>query len=168
MDIKTEHQKLGIAKRREKRNIHRGAEKLLFMPRYSDLLDNLDNDEESERGRALVSTAAGWRTEMARWIGEARAENSDLSARDTTYSVVDDNSESAAATPPLISQSRISRFKSTKLSELFDDAPRRSTRVPDVVIDEEAELMQALAEMEEDDRLDDGTLEGSGDEFEAV
>ena len=38
--------------------------------------------------------------------------------------------------------------------------------VPLAVIDEEAELMDALANAQEDDQVNDGGLEGSGDEYE--
>ena len=31
------------------------------------------DEEESDRSRALVNSNVGWRTEMAKWIGAARA-----------------------------------------------------------------------------------------------
>jgi hypothetical protein len=37
---------------------------------------NQYHEDESERGRALVSSAGGWRAEMAKWISEARGLNS--------------------------------------------------------------------------------------------
>jgi hypothetical protein len=44
---------------------------LLAVPQYSDLLDDQDHEDESERGRLLVSSRQGWRMEMAKWITEA-------------------------------------------------------------------------------------------------
>ncbi|THU80901.1 hypothetical protein K435DRAFT_809510 [Dendrothele bispora CBS 962.96] len=57
-----------------KRSVHKPQDvgDLLNVPRYSDLLDDIDHEDESERGRLLVTNPEGWRTEMARWIGEAR------------------------------------------------------------------------------------------------
>ena len=47
---------------------------------------------------------------------------------------------------------------------LFGGKVRRPERF--VQIDEEAALMEALAEQMEDDRLDDGAIEQEGDDYE--
>ena len=39
------------------------------------MLEDIDDEDETERGRALVTSEAGWRTEMAKWIGDARLKN---------------------------------------------------------------------------------------------
>jgi hypothetical protein len=52
--------------------VHKSTETLLAVPRYSDLLEDQYHEDKSERGGALVSSAGGWRAEMAKWISEAR------------------------------------------------------------------------------------------------
>ncbi|KAF7970199.1 hypothetical protein HWV62_24784 [Athelia sp. TMB] len=71
-DIKSEHQALGLAKQRGKRKVHNSTTTLLAVPRYCDLLGDQDEEDETERGRMLVNSSAGWRTEMAKWVGAAR------------------------------------------------------------------------------------------------
>jgi hypothetical protein len=121
-------------------------------------LNDFDDEDEGERGRALVSTAAGWRAEVASWIGQAR-EDEEISMSEP------DGLEFQGQTASFI-QSRVAKFKQMKLSELFNEAPKRRTRVSDSIVDEEAALMEALAEAEEDDRLDDGAIEVSEDEYD--
>jgi hypothetical protein len=41
------------------------------VPHYSDLLDDEDDEDESEQGQILVTSRQSWCTEMAKWIGEA-------------------------------------------------------------------------------------------------
>ena len=109
-DIKQDQYDEGLTKHRGKRANHKSTRTLLEVPRYSDLLDDQDDEDKAERGRLLVNTAEGWRTVMAKWITASRA------------------------------------------AEAADDA--------------EAALMQALAELEEDERLDDGEVEiASEDEY---
>ncbi|KAJ6504514.1 ribonuclease H-like domain-containing protein [Mycena vulgaris] len=71
--IRSEHQKQGIYKPREGRKNHKSMATLLSVPRYRDLLDDQEDEDPSERGQALVSSAEGWRTQLAKWIGDARA-----------------------------------------------------------------------------------------------
>ncbi|THU86705.1 hypothetical protein K435DRAFT_804898 [Dendrothele bispora CBS 962.96] len=73
-DIRMVNQSAGLVRIRGKRSVHKPQDvgDLLNVPRYSDLLDDIDHEDESERGRLLVTNPEGWRTEMARWIGEAR------------------------------------------------------------------------------------------------
>ena len=47
------------------------TEKLLQVTHYQDLLDQ-DEEDETEQGHLLVQTSAGWRTQMAKWIADAR------------------------------------------------------------------------------------------------
>jgi chromosome condensin MukBEF MukE localization factor len=49
-DIKAEHQSLGLAKSRGKLKVHTSTNTLLAVPRYSDLLDDQDHEDEAERG----------------------------------------------------------------------------------------------------------------------
>ena len=66
--IQESHHKKQLIQPRHKRQNHSSTASLLEVPRYPDLLEDQDNDDESERGRALVMGAAGWQTEMAGWI----------------------------------------------------------------------------------------------------
>ena len=73
--ILSEHKLAGLIPSRSKRKNHNSTGiNLLAVPRYNDLLEDMDAEDESDRGRALVTTEASWRMEMAKWIGEARAE----------------------------------------------------------------------------------------------
>ena len=47
------------------------------------------HEDESERGRALVSSASGWRTEMAKWIAEAREAEREESDDDEVSRMID-------------------------------------------------------------------------------
>jgi len=66
--ILSEHKLASLVPSRSKRKNHNSTGiNLLAVPRYSDLLEDMDA-EESDRGRALVTMEASWRTEMAKWI----------------------------------------------------------------------------------------------------
>ena len=73
MDIKQDHYDEGLAKNCGKCANHKSTCTLLEVPRYSDLLDDQDDKDETERGRLLVNSAKGFRTEMAKWITASRA-----------------------------------------------------------------------------------------------
>ncbi|KAJ7258428.1 ribonuclease H-like domain-containing protein, partial [Mycena haematopus] len=75
---------------RQTRKNHKSVEKLLAVPRYRDLLEDQDDEDEGERGRALVSSTIGWRIEMAKWIADARA------AEDAEDTELEDEVESLA------------------------------------------------------------------------
>jgi uncharacterized protein YpiB (UPF0302 family) len=152
--ILTEHKQAGLVRSRTKRKNHKSTGiDLLAVPRYSDLLEDMEAEDESERGRALVTSEAGWRTEMAKWIGDARA------AEDAEDG--DSENETPAAAMPRI---RVSQQKPMTLATLFGGKVRRTERL--TVISEEEMLMEALAEQMEDERLDDGAIEQEGDDYE--
>ena len=72
--IIAEHKQAGLVPSHTKCKNHKSMGiNLLAVPRYSDLLDDINAEDESEHGRALVTSEAGWRTEMAKWIGDARS-----------------------------------------------------------------------------------------------
>jgi hypothetical protein len=80
------------------------VEKLLAVPRYRDLLDDQDNEDERGHGRALVSSSVGWRTEMAEWISDVRAaedaeEADDDSDDETPLTANSTNSASTSRLP---------------------------------------------------------------------
>ncbi|KAF8239903.1 hypothetical protein L208DRAFT_1385529 [Tricholoma matsutake] len=56
----------GLVNKRGKRKNHSSAAALLDVPRYSDLLEDMEDEDEAEHGRALVTSAASWRTKMAK------------------------------------------------------------------------------------------------------
>jgi len=41
---------------------------LLAVPQYSDLLEDMDAEDESDHGQALVTTEASWRTEIVKGL----------------------------------------------------------------------------------------------------
>lgn len=150
----------GLTKKRSKRANHKSAEKLLVVPRYSDLLDDQNDEDEEERGRMLVNNRQSWRTEMAKWIGEARAaELEEVSSGDS-----DDDEPLVPAT---IRNDRALKYRPLTLAMLFGGQKERLSPSLPREIDAEAELMQALAELEEEENLDDGAIEiPSEDEYE--
>ncbi|KAJ7113470.1 hypothetical protein C8R44DRAFT_741065 [Mycena epipterygia] len=68
-----------------------------------------DDEDPSERGRALISSPEGWRTEMAKWIGDARA----AQRTDEEADAEDDTNETSAPPP------QKSAWKSLTLQKLF-------------------------------------------------
>lgn len=131
------------------------------MPRYGDLLEDMDDEDESEHGRALVTTAAGWRTEMAKWIGEQRLE-------DANDSDSDDEDPPAAVPNRIPTAERSATWKNCTLRTLFDGAapmPKPPREARETAFEAEAALMEALADHEEDEYPDDGAMEGSGDDY---
>jgi hypothetical protein len=116
------------------------------------LLEDIDDEDETEHGRALVNSEAGWRTEMAKWIGDARAADESDS---------DSESDDEVVSPAV----QITKWSPCKLLVLFGGEVKRSERVGQMEFDEEATLMEAFANQEEDEYPDDGAMEGSGDDF---
>lgn len=152
--IHSEHIELGLTKDRSKRRNHDSHKKLLAVPRYADLLEDIANEDETECGRALISTPEGWQTTMAKWVFDAQeAERQELEDADS-----DDDFADLA-----LPSTRPSKPYSNTLKNLFGGLPKRK-RVLEKVIDVEVELMQALAEAAEDDRPDDGAVEIDSDE----
>ncbi|KAJ6609735.1 ribonuclease H-like domain-containing protein [Mycena sp. CBHHK59/15] len=107
-DILSDHKKQGAYKERKGRKNHKSIAGLLSVPRYRDLLEDQDDEDSSERGRALVSSSAGWRTDMAKWIAATRAAERE--------ELPDSESEAAAegAAPP--------RLRPDLQSQCKDDA----------------------------------------------
>lgn len=157
-DIKAEHQTLGAAKRRLARKVHKSTSTLLAVPRYADLLVDQDDEDDSERGRMLVNSRQGWRTEMAKWISDAR---------DAEAAEDEDDEDNTILPLPASTGRRSFQWKSTPLAILFGGSLKNHpSRLPPTGTAAEEALMQALAELEEEDRLDDGAIEiASEDEF---
>jgi hypothetical protein len=119
------------------------------------LLEDLEDEDETERGRALVTSAAGWRTEMAKWIGEEREANNS-----------DSDDDLPSAPTPRISGAHATAWSPCKLSVLFRGEVTQLPRRELLVFDKEAALMEELADQQEDEYPDDGAMEGSGDDYE--
>ncbi|KAJ6484889.1 ribonuclease H-like domain-containing protein [Mycena sanguinolenta] len=146
---------------REKRKNHKSVEKLLAVPRYRDLLEEHDDDDESRRGSGLVSSAIGWRVEMAKWIAEVRAADEEDEATESDDETTPASSSSTARFP----DPKVRKWTKMTLAELFGGAPKPVRKFTQADIDVEAELMEALANAEEDERPDDGAIECSDDEY---
>ncbi|KAF9466987.1 ribonuclease H-like domain-containing protein [Collybia nuda] len=161
-NIAAEHKKLGLLEKRSKRKNHRSVKALLDIPRYSDLLEDLNNEDDTERGRGLVTTEAGWRTEMARWVGGQR----DTDDRPDADSEPDNNVPIVQT--PRIPPPCVTKWAPCTLRTLFEGkiiAPKLK-EVLETEFAIEAAYMEALADQEEDEYPDDGALEGSGDDYE--
>ncbi|KAJ6600935.1 ribonuclease H-like domain-containing protein [Mycena sp. CBHHK59/15] len=156
--IRSDHQRDGIYKPRKPRKNHKSTANLLAVPRYRDLLDDQDDEDPSERGRALVSSREGWRTQTAKWISDTRA--ADRDAEDP------DSDEEADTTLTFRLACLLGKNNAPHLIRRRRES---SARKPSArVIQEEELLMQALAEELEDDVPDDGAIEiDSEDEYRA-
>ncbi|KAJ6600729.1 hypothetical protein B0H10DRAFT_1958675 [Mycena sp. CBHHK59/15] len=97
------------------------AEKLLAVPRYRDLLDDQHDEDESEHGRALVSSKISWRTELAKWKTDAQAaEAAELKAAkrgDVDDSDADDDSDEVTESQP-----KAKKWVKTSLAIIFGGA----------------------------------------------
>ena len=90
--------------------------------------------------------------EMARWIGEAQAAEHDEDSNDEND------------TPVAASNMRTAKWKPATLMALFDGQELLASRPPSIAINIEAALMEALAEAEENEHLDDRAVEICSDE----
>ncbi|KAJ6565688.1 hypothetical protein B0H10DRAFT_2238868 [Mycena sp. CBHHK59/15] len=157
--IRSEHQKQGIYKLREGRKNHQSTAALLSVPCYRDLLDDQHDEDPSERGRALVSSREGWRTQLAKWVGKAK--EAELAEQDSDT----ENDATDTITPRL--PTRLTSWKPMTLQTLFGGAEKPRRRKPSArVVEEEERLMEDLADALEDEELDAGAIEiNSDDEF---
>ncbi|KAJ6596587.1 hypothetical protein B0H10DRAFT_2441868 [Mycena sp. CBHHK59/15] len=133
------------------RNNHKSTATLLSVPRYRDLLEDQDDEDSTERGRALVTSVEGWRTEVAKWIGDTRAAER---METELVSEGEANDEFSSRLP-----TRVPAWKPMTLQVLFGAEKPRKRRPSKRVMEEEEQLMEALANAEEDDVPDDGAIE---------
>jgi hypothetical protein len=146
-------QGVGLVEKCGKHKNHQSTAALLAVLWYSDLLGDMDDEDECECGWELVTRVAGWQTEMAKWIGEQQ-EVDDL---DEDL----ENAGSGFGEPTAMPSGEI---MPCKLSVLFGGEVAPPLR-QELVLDEEAALMEALADQEEDEYPDDSEMEGSGDDY---
>jgi hypothetical protein len=142
-----------------KRHNHQANNTLLTVPRYADLLADRNNEDETERGRALVSSQDSWRSEMARWIGEARA------AEEAENDDIDDSDDEIFPLRLSAGLPRLTKWPKMTLARLFKGRPPppRPTQA-EIDAEVEADAREAIADAEEDDVLDDGAIEIDDDE----
>lgn len=99
-----------------------------------------------------MTSTQGWRTEIAKWIGDARA------AEMTEDSDSDADDEALTNVP----------WKKPTLAQLFSGIPDSPRNVAELEasaeISAEHALMQALADMEENERPDEGAIEVDSEE----
>ncbi|KAJ7934367.1 ribonuclease H-like domain-containing protein [Mycena leptocephala] len=139
--IRSEHRKAGLIKTRQVRHNHKAASTLLDVPRYANLLQDQADEDPSECGRALVQSAEGWRTEMARWIADAQEAEAE------------EDEENDEEDP--ISLERL--FAKTAKESL---RARRGERMAQRAQEEEQMYMQVMAELDAADNTpDDGEVE---------
>ncbi|KAJ7198115.1 hypothetical protein GGX14DRAFT_573671 [Mycena pura] len=160
--IRTEHRKDGVIKDRKVRQNHKDVPKLLAIPRYGNLLQDQDDEDPTERGRALIRSPEGWRVEMAKWISAAREAAAEDSEEDT---IVAGPEEPEVVTPERLRRPR--KWQPMTLERLFGKGVKLSlrTRVSRRAQEEEEIYMQVMAELDaEDDTPDDGAIEIDDDE----
>ncbi|KAJ6561598.1 hypothetical protein B0H19DRAFT_1068353 [Mycena capillaripes] len=121
---------------------------------------------------------AGWRTVMAKWIGDARAAEAE-ETDDSSDSDDDNNTKFPAQLTP-VARPRNSKWKKRTLAQLFGGSQKKhAEHLSQEEIEAEADLMEALAEAEaeaealavseEDARPDYGAVEiGSDEEYRDV
>lgn len=108
-------------KARLARSVHQSTSTLLAVPQYADLLEDQDDEDEGERGRMLINSRQGWRTEMAKWIGDAR----DTEAVEDFDGDDNDGDGDSDIIPPLATSARSNgrtcpfEWKHTPLAVLF-------------------------------------------------
>jgi hypothetical protein len=142
--MKSKHQESGKLKQHVKCTNHWSTSTILDIPTYSNLLDDQDNKDETKHGQLLVRSAKGWQTEMAKWIGDAQwaADEEDSDAEDGC----------------------VSKWKPATLTVLFVGQKEKFVYVSTQSLDQqEADLMEAIAEMDEDERLNDSAIKISSD-----
>ncbi|KAJ6600159.1 hypothetical protein B0H10DRAFT_2231031 [Mycena sp. CBHHK59/15] len=126
-------------------------------PWYRDLFQDQDADL-TEHEPALISTAAGWRAVMGKWIADARAAEAKA-----TENGSDDNGNDEEVPAHT---GHTSKWKKRMLAELFGGSTKKPTeRLSQDTIEVEGVLMvafaeaEAIAEAEEDVWPDDGEVE---------
>lgn len=147
-------------KPRQRKN-HVNTSVLLDVPHTADYLKDLEAEDEESRGRALVSAPDDWRLVTAKWMLQAREEDEHRRANEDSGS---SDEEDDTPLPTRNGRMQATKWKKTKLNKLFGGAKKCSMRVEGPEMDAEIARMEAVAELEEDHRLDDGAVEISDDD----
>jgi hypothetical protein len=162
---------VGFVKPREGRKNHDESQvaSLIAVPQYADALENEpeSNDEAEERvSSRLVNSGAAWRKVYTSWLVAARMAELETDGLEHNS---DDESDSepsrSVAEPP--APTRPGRWLPCPFSRLFGGAiPQPPARAPCKAFTHQQLLMELLAAEPSDEELDDGELEGSGDDYE--
>ena len=137
-------------------NNHTSTSTLLDVLTHPDLLGNQNEDDESERGRLLVSSPAGWHVEMAQWISKVREAEAaeDLKERDAVLQMIESHRHASI------------KWKPITLNNLFGGTKHKPVQPSRTIEEEEEAIEQAMAEALEDERLDNDAIEiGSDEEY---
>jgi hypothetical protein len=134
-----------------KQQVYKLMDMLLAVPWYSNLLDDQDHEDETKQGWLLVLSKQGWHVEMAKWIAKAWAAKLD-------EELDDDNIITCGSTHP-------TKWKPVTLTNLFGGQEPLLSWPIHTEIDMEAALMEALADADEDEQLDDGAVEIGSEEY---
>ena len=114
------------------------------------MLEDQDEKDETEQGHLLVQTSVEWHIQMVKCIADAKEAELDE----------DEDSEEQDEAPAITHG--IWFWKKRSLKDLFGGQSK--CPIDHAVFDAEAALMEATANMEEDERPDDGVLEIDSDE----
>ena len=169
-DIRTSQKEAGLVEDRTKWQNHEKARvaELLAVPRYADLLEDAAAgetskiEEQSKQPLAsesgLVKSREGWRKEMAKWVQEEQERSDDDSDELANKAYGHKRSKWLPRSLDLLFAGR----KEADVDQQMQRVRRQQAYT------EEARLMELLADEEgdEDKILDDGELEGLGDDFD--
>ncbi|KAF7329865.1 DUF659 domain-containing protein [Mycena kentingensis (nom. inval.)] len=170
--IRADQRRAGVLKERKQRVNHKSITKLLDIPRYGNLLQDLDDEDSTERGRALVRSGDTWRIEMAKWIVDARdaaAEEAETARELAESEEIEDMPEDPPQRdlPDTRPPRRPRKWVPLKLVTLGNSPRKESlrTRMSRRAMQEEEEYMRVMAALDaDDDTLDDGEVEISDSE----
>jgi hypothetical protein len=142
-------------KSREKRKNHSEdrVDGLLAVPRYADVLDGVGCEDSDPAGveSFLVTSRRSWRREMTKWREDER-ENDEI----------EDDEHHAQA----LNGQRGRRWLPCSLATLFGGNVKRPLERPKrQQFNQETLMMELLAAEYDEEPLDDGELEGSGDDY---
>lgn len=153
-NIKATHIQNGLKKSRVARNNHASTTTLLDVLTHPDLLGDQGEEDESERGRQLVTSPASWRVEMAQWIAKVREAEAaeEIEERDAALQTIKSRRCSSV------------KWKPITLNNLFSGTKHKASRPSRTIEEEEEAMEQAMAEALEDERPDDGAIEINSDE----
>jgi hypothetical protein len=163
--IREQQYQEGTHQRRKGRKNHNDVEvrELLAVPRYHAGVDagntNL-SDSEADSDSAtpsmvstLVKSKAAWRKQLAQW----------QEAEQATEGLESDAEDQA---PPETTNRRQRLWLPRTLKDLFGGTVSRPITRQPPALDDESRLMEHLQAEYSDEPMDDGELEGSGDDFE--
>ncbi|KAJ3738988.1 ribonuclease H-like domain-containing protein [Lentinula raphanica] len=167
-NLREMHEIQGLKDIRAVRNNHSEDRvgQLLHIPRYSDSVQEDDND--TLQGSILVTNRRKWRAELEQWKRDAEQYDEEFGNDTGPLPLPETRRPSRSWLPRSLAllfggSARLSGGQ-MEGSEHSNNGgrPRRARRG---AFSEEQLLMELLAQEEEEEILDDGALEGSGDEY---